>query len=153
MWHLEFTAWAVCQHVRISSYVFLPCDVTYAISEPRPSAILSHEGQRSHLNSLEQRAWERGYRFSLYMTKYTRVEALPTRQVTFGKVNLLVFSVFSNIADGFSYYIGTESPAVPGFSSPRTSAKNLLVKFKAIRMQCICCNNVKGVASWLVAKI
>ena len=28
---------------------FLPCDVTYAISEPRPSAILSHGGQRSRV--------------------------------------------------------------------------------------------------------
>ena len=39
-------------HVRISLTPiksFLPCDVTYAISGPRPSAILSHGGQRSRL--------------------------------------------------------------------------------------------------------
>ena len=33
----------------VSTRVFLPCDVTYAISEPRPSAILSHGGQRSRV--------------------------------------------------------------------------------------------------------
>ena len=28
---------------------FLPCDATYTISEPRPSATLSHGDQRSHV--------------------------------------------------------------------------------------------------------
>ena len=37
---------------------FLPCDVTCGILEPRPSAILSHGGQRSCIKLLKQRAWE-----------------------------------------------------------------------------------------------
>jgi len=41
-------------------YPFLPCDVTYAISEPRPSAILSHGGQKSRV-------------------KFARAEGLGTR--------------------------------------------------------------------------
>ena len=51
-------AWATLLHVRVSPtpwrqlgffYPFLPCDVMYAISEPRPSAILSHGGLRSRV--------------------------------------------------------------------------------------------------------
>ena len=39
---------------------FLPCDVMYAISEPRPSAILSHRGQMWCVKIAEKRAWEEG---------------------------------------------------------------------------------------------
>ena len=57
------SAWAVCRHVRISPTPiksFLPCDVTYTILEPRPSASLSHVGQRSRV-------------------KFARAEGLGTR--------------------------------------------------------------------------
>ena len=49
-------AWATLLHVRVSPTLiksflppFYPRDVTYAISEPRPSAILSHGGRRSRV--------------------------------------------------------------------------------------------------------
>ena len=42
----------------------LPCDVTYAILEPRPSAILSHGGQRSRVTIA--RAEGLGTRLSTY---------------------------------------------------------------------------------------
>ena len=129
----------------------LPCDVTYDISEPRPSAIVSHEGQRSHVNSLEQRAWERGYRPSRQSSVCDqRAEALPTRQVTFGKVHLVVFSVFSSLANGFLLHrnrIFKRACRSRVFFSQHLSEKFLLVKFEAIRLQYIRCNNVKGVAS------
>ena len=53
---------------------FLPCDVTYAISEPRPSAILSHGGQRSHVKFA--RAEDLGTRLSLARTNSNRSLAL-----------------------------------------------------------------------------
>ena len=51
------TVWAVFRHVRILFMpikFFLPCGVMYTISEPRSSVILSHEGQRLHINLFDQ---------------------------------------------------------------------------------------------------
>ena len=65
--------WAVRWHVRILATPiksFLPCDITYAISEPRPSAILSHGGQRSRV-------------------KFARAEGLGMRLVTGFDVHVL----------------------------------------------------------------
>ena len=66
----------MCRHVRISPMPspFLPCDVTYAISEPRPSAILSHGGQRSRVKFA--RAAGLGTRLSLARTNSSRSLAL-----------------------------------------------------------------------------
>jgi len=59
---------------------FLLCDVTYAFSEPGPSAILSHGGQRSRVNSLEQKAWEpeRSYaRYTHHVSSHVSSQQRP----------------------------------------------------------------------------
>ena len=62
---------------KVLSAPFLPCDVTYAISETRPSAILSHGGQRSRVTIA--RAEDLGTRLdTTYISEATSLANLLT---------------------------------------------------------------------------
>ena len=64
-------------HQLSPSYPLLPCDVTYTISEPRPSAILSHGGQNSRITMAQAEGL--GTRLCLVLHELLQhVHVLPT---------------------------------------------------------------------------
>ena len=110
---------------------FLPCDVTYAISEPKPSAILSHGGERSRIKFAQAEGL--GTRLA-----FPRVEGLGTRLTETKPARSPPFCSRCNVSYTYPFHVRKASAILVPRKQPTTLASPVQAVVYQLRRELIC---------------